>query len=131
MLLISTTVRTTDSVHVYVQTAKASKNFQVLLKDRLAVLSRSGVVVLQSSMQLHSTRGDGDVCADIAGNSGAVLLELPPGDVANRLDTPDISSAQYSVAINAALWDSYTYDVIYRTGLDEAFCLFKLKKSSN
>ena len=81
-------------------------------------------------MQLHSTRGDGDVCADIAGNSGAVLLELPPGDVANRLDTPDISSAQYSVAINAALWDSYTYDVIYRTGLDEAFCLFKLKKSS-
>ena len=83
--------------------AKVSKNFQVLLKDQLAVLSRSGLVVLQSSMQLHSTRGDGDVCADIAGNSGAVLLELPPGDVANRLDTPDISSAQYSVAINAAL----------------------------
>ena len=60
-------------------------------------------------MQLQSTLGDGDVCADIAGNSGAVLLELPPGDVANRLDTPDISSAQYSVAINAALWDSYMY----------------------
>ena len=66
-------------------------------------------------MQLQNTLGDGDVCADIAGNSGAVLLDLPPGDVANRLDTPDISSAQYSVAINAALWDSYTYDVIYRT----------------
>ena len=114
-----------DSAHIYLQ--RSQRIFRFYSKTDL---SRSGLVVLQSSMQLQSTRGDGDVCADIAGNSGAVLLDLPPGDVANRLDTPDISSAQYSVAINAALWDSYTYHVIYRTGLDEAFCLFKLKKSS-